>query len=128
MVLLWISEEEGGIWVEDARGLEVSLRDAKVALRRSLLPSLLTLELEENAEEKEDGTGGKKLGILVSLRLGFLWIALSLGWQKRPIEGGEFWMLITGRGLPVRALETFEFLRREYCSRKETDAGETTGN
>ena len=83
MVLLWISEEEGGIWVEDARGLEVSLRDAKVALRRSLLPSLLTLELEENAEEKEDGTGGKKLGILVSLRLGFLWIALSLGWQKK---------------------------------------------
>ena len=50
MVLLWISEEKGGIWVEDARELEGSLRDAKVALRRSLL-ALSFLEMEGEEEE-----------------------------------------------------------------------------
>ena len=76
-------------------------------------------------KRSEADSGGEKK---VEFALIPLWSGTHSRMAKKVFEGGENWALISGRGLPVRALVIFEFLRREYCSRQEADAGETTGN
>ena len=94
-------------------------------LSNSTLTAPFSLETEDEEEEiRSCFRWGKEGGIRTDASL----IRRSLSDGKRSLSGGEKWMLISGRGLPVRALVIFEFLRCEYCSRQEADAGETTGN